>query len=292
MRRELTTGDMKRETVRCLDSRGFHRLRYYDWGDPANDRVVVCVHGLTRTGRDFDFLAQSLADEFRVICPDMPGRGESEWLTAATDYGYPQYLADLTALIARVTESGASTVYWVGTSMGALAGIMMAAMRDNPIARLVANDAGMIVPKAALERIALYVGKEWTFPDFAALEAHVRRAYSPFGPLTDAQWRHLTETAAKRYEDGTWGNAYDPAIGRALEGDLADVDLSAFWDAIRCPTLLLRGADSDVLPREVAQSMTQRGPRARLVEFEGYGHAPMLLDAHQVAIVRSFLLES
>ena len=283
---------MKRKSVLCIDSQGFHRLRYYEWGDRANPRVVICVHGLTRTGRDFDFLAQSLAGDFRVICPDMPGRGESDWLRGKSDYGYPLYLADLTALIARVTANGASKVSWVGTSMGALAGIMMAAMRDNPIEKLVANDAGMIVPKAALDRIALYVGKEWTFPSFAELEAHMRRAYAPFGPLTDAQWRHLTETSVKQKDDGSWVQSYDPAIGRAFEGDIQDVDLSAFWDAITCPVLLLRGAESDVLPQDVAQAMTKRGPKARLVELEGFGHAPMLLDDAQVALVRSFLLEA
>jgi pimeloyl-ACP methyl ester carboxylesterase len=283
---------MKRETVLCIDSQGFHRLRYYEWGDPANDRVVVCVHGLTRTGRDFDFLARSLSPDFRVICPDMPGRGESDWLPAKSDYAYPVYLADLTALIARVTAQGDAKVSWVGTSMGALAGIMLAALRNNPIAKLVANDAGMIVPKPALERIAAYVGHVWKFETVDALEAHVRRAYAPFGPLTDAQWRHLTETSAIRDDNGAWMQAYDPAIGNAFQGELADVDLSGLWDAIRCPTLLLRGVDSDVLPREVALSMTQRGPKARLVEIDGVGHAPMLLDEAQVEIVRSFLLES
>ena len=282
---------MKRESVLCIDSRGFHRLRYYEWGDPAANRVVVCVHGLTRTGRDFDFLAQSLASDFRVICPDMPGRGESDWLHAKNEYGYPLYLADLTALIARVTAGGAEKVAWVGTSMGALAGIMLAALPDNPIEKLVANDAGMIVPKAALERIAMYVGRVWKFGSLDALEAHVRRAYAPFGPLTDAQWRHLTETSAMQDKDGAWMQAYDPAIGDAFQGELADVDLSLVWDAVACPTLLLRGAESDVLPPEVAVAMTQRGPRARLVEFEGYGHAPMLLDDAQVDIVRAFLLE-
>ncbi|HEX2828839.1 MAG TPA: alpha/beta hydrolase [Burkholderiales bacterium] len=282
---------MKRETVRCLDSRGFHRLRYYEWGDPANERIVVCVHGLTRTGRDFDFVAQSLSRDFRVICPDMPGRGESDRLAAASDYAYPLYLADLTTLIARVTAHGEAKVAWVGTSMGALAGIMLAALADNPVAKLVANDAGMIVPKAALERIATYVGRAWKFESLDALEAHVRRAYAPFGPLTDAQWRHLTETSAIRDADGQWMQAYDPAIGDAFRGDLADVDLTPLWDAIRCPTLLLRGAESDVLTRETAVAMTHRGPKARLVELDGIGHAPMLLDDAQVEIVRAFLLE-
>ena len=280
---------MKRDAVLCLDTRGYHRVRYYEWGDPANPRVVVCVHGLTRTGRDFDFLASSLSSDYRVVCPDMPGRGESDWLRAKTDYGYAQYLADLTALIARVTHGGASRVDWVGTSMGALAGIMMACLPDNPIARLVVNDAGMLVPKAALERIARYVGKDPRFASLDAFEAHVRSVCAPFGPLDDAQWRHLTVTGAKQHADGRWGHSYDPAIGHAFDGELKDVDLSAFWDAITCPTLIVRGAESDVLPRAVAEEMTRRGPKAELVELAGIGHAPMLLDPDQVAVVRSFL---
>ena len=286
---------MKRDSVLCIDSRGFHRMRYYEWGERDNPRIVLCVHGLTRSGRDFDYLAQSLSADFRVICPDVAGRGESDWLRAKTDYGYPLYLADLTTLIARATGGDGITekrVYWVGTSMGALAGMMMAAMAANPITKLVANDAGMTVPKAALVRIAAYVGKPWKFGTYAELEAHVRRAYAPFGALGDEQWRHLTTTSSRQLEDGSWINAYDPAIGRAFEGELTDVDLSACWDAITCPTLLLRGAHSDVLPREVATAMTQRGPKARLVEIADTGHAPMLLDDTQVSIVRSFLEES
>ena len=287
----LTRTNGRERALSSLSPHGFHRVVWHEWGEADNPRVVVCVHGLTRTGRDFDFLAESLAADFRVICPDMPGRGESDWLPGKNEYGYPLYLADLTALIARVTAGSAGKVAWVGTSMGALAGIMMAALRNNPVAKLVANDAGMIVPKAALDRIAMYVGREWKFESLDALEAHVRRAYEPFGPLTDAQWRHLTETSAIQDADGAWMQAYDPAIGNAFQGELADVDLSMLWNFIRCPTLVLRGAESDVLPREVAVAMTQRGPKARLVEIEGVGHAPMLLDDAQVEIVRSFLLE-
>ena len=282
---------VRRERVLCLDSTGFHRLSYCEWGDVANHRVVVCVHGLTRSARDFDFLAERLAGDFRVICPDMPGRGTSDWLRAKTDYGYPQYLADLTTLIARVTDGGAASVRWVGTSMGALAGIMMAAMPGNPIERLVVNDAGMRVPKIALERIGRYVGKDPRFASLDAFEAHVRSVCEPFGRLTDAQWRHLTVTGAKQHPDGTWGHSYDPAIARAFDGDVKDVDLSSFWDAIACPTLILRGAESDILPRDVAEAMTQRGPKATLVEIADTGHAPMLLDEGQASVVHSFLLE-
>jgi pimeloyl-ACP methyl ester carboxylesterase len=286
----MKTG-MKTGSVLCLGSRSFHRMRYYERGDPANPRVLVCVHGLTRSGRDFDFLAEALAADFRVICPDVAGRGTSDWLDEKADYGYPQYMRDLTALIACVTSPEGQQVDWLGTSMGGLLGIFMAATPRNPIRRLVVNDAGMLVPKAALERLARYVGKDPRFASLDALEAHLRLVSASFGQLSGPQWRHLAEHGAIRHPDGRWGFRYDPAIARAFEGEIADVDLSLFWDAVTCPTLLLRGAESDILPREIADAMTQRGPKATLVEFENVGHAPMLLSDAEVDVVRDFLLQ-
>jgi pimeloyl-ACP methyl ester carboxylesterase len=283
---------MNSDTVLGLSSKGFHRMHYYDWGDSENSRVVICVHGLTRNGRDFDFLAQALSRDFRIVCPDVAGRGRSDWLESKQDYGYAQYMADMTALLARVTAGAEKTIYWVGTSMGGLLGIIMAAMPKNPIRKLVVNDAGMLVPKAALERLALYVGKDPRFATLDALEAHVRYISAPFGALSDEQWRHLTVYSAKQHADGTWGFRYDPAIANAFSGELNDIDLSAYWDAVRCPTLLLRGADSDILLRATAEAMTQRGLRATLVEFQAVGHAPMLMSDEQVTAVRDFLLQA
>jgi pimeloyl-ACP methyl ester carboxylesterase len=283
---------MNSDTVLGLSSKGFHRMHYYDWGDPENSRVVICVHGLTRNGRDFDFLAQALSRDFRIVCPDVAGRGRSDWLESKQDYGYAQYMADMTALLARVTAGAEKTIYWVGTSMGGLLGIIMAAMPKNPIRKLVVNDAGMLVPKAALERLALYVGKDPRFATLDALDAHLRHISAPFGALSDEQWRHLTVHSAKQHADGTWGFRYDPAIANAFSGELNDIDLSAYWDAVRCPTLLLRGADSDILLRATAEAMTQRGLRATLVEFQAVGHAPMLMSDEQVTAVRDFLLQA
>lgn len=278
--------------VRCLGGGGFHRVRYYDWGDPANPRVLVCVHGLTRTGRDFDFLAARLAADFRVVCPDVVGRGRSDWLRGGDGYGYLQYLSDMTALLARITDDREREFHWLGTSMGGLIGILMAALPGHPIRRLVVNDIGMTVPRAALERIAGYVGRDPRFPTLAALEAHLRVINAPFGPLDDTQWRHLALHSAVQHSDGHWGFAYDPAIGNALRGPLADIDLSAQWDRIECPTLIVRGRDSDLLLHQTALEMTRRGPRARLLEIDGVGHAPTLMDEAQVAPVRAFLLGS
>lgn len=275
-----------------LSSKGFHRIHYTDWGDPGAEQIVICVHGLTRNGRDFDFLAQALAPRFRVICPDVAGRGRSDWLQAKEDYAYPQYCADMTALIARLTSGGKPRrIYWVGTSMGGVIGMLLASRPKSPMEKLVVNDVGTVIPKAALVRISAYVGRDPRFKTLDEMEAMLRIVCAPFGPLTDAQWRHLAETGAKQHEDGSWGLRYDPGIAIPFQKEpLADVDLWQFWDTIACPTLLLRGAQSDVLPKDTANAMTRRGPRPRLVEFDGIGHAPMLMAADQIQVVRDFLL--
>jgi pimeloyl-ACP methyl ester carboxylesterase len=279
--------------VLCLSSKGFHRMRYVEWGDPDAERVAILVHGLTRNGRDFDVLAQALIPEFRVMCPDVAGRGASDWLPAKEDYGYPQYCADMTALIARATAGGRPRrIYWIGTSMGGIIGMLLASRPNSPIQKLVVNDVGTLIPKAALERIGAYVGKDPRFRTLEEMEAAVRLVSAPFGPLTDAQWRHLTVTGAKQHGDGSWGFCYDPGIAVPFRAQaLADVDLWQYWDAITCPTLLVRGAHSDVLLKDTAAAMTRRGPRPRLIEFDGVGHAPMLMADEQIQVVRKFLLE-
>ena len=300
---------MRTDHILCLDTHGFHKMHYTDWGDPASPRVVICVHGLTRNCRDFDFLAQALAGECRVVCPDIAGRGRSDWLTRKDDYGYPQYTRDVTALIARVTawpvatswlgklanflhrRYGSRSVYWVGTSMGGMLGMLLAASPNSPIRKLVVNDIGALIPKAALERIATYVGNTPRFRTFEELETYVRQVSAPFGPLTNAQWHHLTLHGARQYEDGGWGMCYDPDIALPMHNSPPqDIDLWQYWDAITCPTLVLRGEQSDLLLRETAEQMRNRGPRPRVVEFAGVGHAPMLMAQDQIAVVRDFLL--
>ena len=280
---------MKAHTLRCLGPHGFHRIAYYDWGETANPRTVLCVHGMTRNGRDFDHLSRALAPQMRVICPDVVGRGASEWLSNADDYGYPVYVSDMAALLAR---TGADQVDWVGTSMGGLIGMMLAAQPGSPIRRLVLNDIGPFIPKAALGRLALYVGKAPRFATLDELERYLRTVNAPFGPLTDDQWRHLAEHSSCRCDDGGFAMHYDPAIARALAGELRDVVLWPAWDAIKCPTLVVRGKESDLLTAETAEEMTRRGPKARLVQLDGIGHAPALMASDQIAVVRDFLLAS
>lgn len=279
----------RQRDVQCCGPHGLHRMAYTEWGDPANPRVLVCVHGLTRNGRDFDDLARALAGEYRVACPDVVGRGRSEWLAVKDDYQLPQYVADMVTLIARLD---ATEVDWVGTSMGGLIGMLLASMPGNPVRRLVLNDVGPVIIAEAVRRIGEYVGMAPVFPTVEAAEAYIRAVSVPFGKLPDAQWRHLTETSIHPVEGG-WAMRYDPGVGEVFRKAplQTDVDLWPLYESIRCPTLVLRGAQSDLLARETAEAMTQRGPKARLVEVPDVGHAPTLMDPAQIAPIRDFLLE-
>lgn len=277
---------MRDGSVLCLDAHGFHRMRWVEWGDRDNPRVLVCAHGLTRCGRDFDYFGERLADAYRVVCPDIAGRGRSDWLADKSDYGYPAYCADMATLLAAI---GAESVDWVGTSMGGILGMLLAAQPRTPIGKLVLNDVGCVVPKASLERIASYVGRDLAFDTFEALEAAMR-SVSPFGPLTPAQWGHLATHVARRDEEGKWRFRYDPGIALAFQaGPLADVDLRAIWKAVRGPVLVVRGAQSDLLTAEIHAEMLARPGTEGLVVADA-GHAPMLMGDAQVAAVRAFLL--
>lgn len=277
---------MIERSLMCLGPHGFYRMAYAAWGE-SGGRVVLCVHGLTRNGRDFDALAGALQSDRHVVCPDMPGRGKSDDLANAADYAYPTYLGAVAALLARLE---ATEIDWVGTSMGGIIGMLLAALPGTPIRRLVLNDIGAVVAAPGLKRIATYVGRDPSFADLDALEAALRRIAQPFGPLPDETWRHLARHSARRRRDGSWGWAYDPRIGDALRDlPLEDVALWPQWDAIKAPTLVLRGAESDILRHEDAVAMTTRGPQARLVELPGIGHAPALWAPDQIALIRDFL---
>ena len=278
--------------VQCLDARGLHRMAYWEWGDATNPKLLVCAHGLSRQGRDFDTLAQSLLNEYRIVCPDVVGRGESDWLADAMGYQIPTYVADMVTLLARLN---AQTVHWVGSSMGGLIGMGLASLPGTPISRLVLNDVGPTIEPAAIERIGTYLGlpQRWSSVEEAA--DYLLTISQGFGTHSREQWLRLTRPMLKP-DGGGFKPHYDPQIAvpfRALTSEMAAAGEAALWhayDAIRCPTLLLRGADSDLLTRDTAAAMTQRGPKARLHEFADVGHAPMLVVPEQVAPVREFLL--
>jgi len=262
-------------------------MAYLEWGDPRSRDLLVCVHGLTRTGRDFDEVARALCGRFRVVCPDVAGRGDSEPLPDPMLYQIPQYVSDMVTLIARLDVD---SVHWLGTSMGGLIGMALAAQAGSPVKRLALNDAGPVISLASLQRIGSYVGNAPVFPAIEQAEAYVRVICAPFGPHSDAQWRFLTETWLRRNDDGGWRAHYDPRIAEPFAAD-KDLELWSLYDAVRCPTLLLRGELSDLLMRDTAEEMARRGPRARMVEIRGVGHAPTLLHPEQIALVREFFLE-
>jgi pimeloyl-ACP methyl ester carboxylesterase len=285
------TNEFRRRSVQFASPSALFKLSYVEWGDPANERVLVCVHGLTRCARDFDALAQSLADHYRVVCPDVPGRGESDWLKNPMEYATPTYVNAVVTLIARL---GVESVHWVGTSMGGLIGMAFASLERTPIQRMVLNEAGPLITAVSLERIGSYVGKAPRFPDIGTAVCYVRTVAAPFGPHTDDEWRFLTEHCLRRESDGGWRMHYDPAIAVPFNATKPqkDVDLWPTWEAIRCPTLVLRGELSDLLTSETVERMKTTGPRARAVEFAGIGHAPTLLRPDQIRVVREFLLGS
>lgn len=283
--------------VNCLDSTGLHRMAYWEWAGPSADApVLVCVHGLSRQGRDFDALARAVADRYRVICPDVVGRGRSDWLRQPAGYQIPGYVSDMVALLARLDVE---QVDWVGTSMGGLIGLGLAALPRpdgvaSPIRRLVLNDVGPAIRFEALQRIGSYLGKAPRFTSLAEGAAYLRSISEGFGPHTDEEWLELSRPLFSE-EGGEWKSHYDPAIAlpfAAVTPELVAAGEAALWaayDQLRCPTLLIRGAESDLLTAETARAMTQRGPSARLVELPGIGHAPTLIHADQISIVRDFL---
>jgi len=276
--------------VLCASPAGLHRIAYREWGDPRNRDVLVCVHGLTRSGRDFDELARALCAQFRIVCPDVAGRGDSDRLADPKLYSWAQYVADMVTLIARLDVE---TVNWLGTSMGGFVGMALAAQAGSPVRKLVLNDAGPVIGKASLERIARYVGQAPSFATLDDAEKYVRTISAPFGPHSDAQWRFLTETWVRRSEDGSWRPHYDTRIAEAYRATMPEKDLEIWhiYDAVRCPTLLIRGEHSDVVSKQTAAEMARRGPKAKVVELHGVGHAPTLLHPTQIAVVRDFLLE-
>ena len=281
------------KAVQCISASGLHQMSYKEWGDPANRRVLVCVHGLTRVGDDFDALARALSDHYRVLCPDVVGRGRSGKLRDPQLYTIPQYVNDMVTLVAR---ADADSVDWFGTSMGGLIGMAYASLPGNPIAKLVLNDIGPTLDAPALARIGDYVGQDLRFATFDEAAAFVRQVSLSFGEHSEAQWHKLAADVLRQEPDGTWIRHHDLGMAQPFHTatmDKAKADEAALWaayDAISCPTLLVRGELSDLLSRETAAAMTQRGPKATLVEIPKVGHAPTFIHDEQIAIARKFLV--
>ncbi len=282
--------------VSCISPAGLHEMAYQEWGDPSNPDTVVCVHGLTRLSQDFNVLAKHLSARYRVVCPDVVGRGRSSWLKNPMLYGVPQYAADMITLIARLNVP---KVKWVGTSMGGLIGMTLASLQNSPIERLILNDVGASLSGEALARIASYVGLVTHFPDRETAHKALREIFSGFGPHSDDEWHDLIDPGLVADAEGKGVRVhYDPAIAEpfrqtySMGAMVPNLELWPVYDAIQCPTLLLRGAQSDLCTQAVAEAMSHRGPRAHSVAFAGVGHAPSLMHDDQIQVVSQFLSSS
>ena len=262
--------EFRQRHVQCITQSGLHALAYNEWGDPANRKVLVCMHGLSRCARDFDFLARAMAGEYRVVCPDAPGRGLSGWLKNPMEYQVQTYVADMVTLLARLD---AEILHWVGTSMGGLIGMTLASLPDTPVNKLVLNDVGPVLTAVSLSRIGEYLGKAPAFPDFATAEKYIRAVSATFGPHSDAEWAFLTEHVTRKSPDGGLRMHYDPAIAVPFNAAKVekDVELWPYYDAIRCPTLVIRGARSDMFAAATVPRVLAANPMISLVEVDA-GH--------------------
>jgi pimeloyl-ACP methyl ester carboxylesterase len=272
----------------CTDPHGTHNIAYSQWGNPNNPNVVVCLHGLTRNRHDFDYLAPALASDYQVICLDVAGRGDSDWLAHPEDYNYSVYVADMLALLEHLSIG---TLDLVGTSMGGLIGIMLAAQPNSPIRRLVLNDVGPTIPKTALLRLAIYLRQPLPhFSSVSEVEQRLRTIHAPFGPLTDAQWHHLAQHSVQLTKDGNYRIAYDPKMVYPFkQGKIEDFNLWSTWELIQCPILVLHGEQSDVLLNQTMTKMQASHPHTQVITFPGIGHAPALMDEQQIQVIKEWL---
>lgn len=320
----LSTQTMPRlNYVVCTSPTGIHRMAYWEWGDPTNSRVLLCVHGLTRTGRDFDALAQALSPYYRVVCPDIVGRGKSDRLASSDAYVVPQYVADIFTLLARLQPT---TLDWVGTSMGGLIGLGVAAALSNaqylltcsadaekaslamneliPFRRMVINDIGPVISAEGLARIGSYIDEELVFDTFDEAVANAKVRWHDFGPHTEEQWKHLTAYVFTQ-QDGKWVVAYDLGIAEpfktqflqqkeehaeAIQQKNEEVLWHAF-ESLPAEVLVIHGEGSDLLSKKTTEQMLARNPKASLYEVSGVGHAPTLMEATQIETVKQFLLQ-
>ncbi|MEO0342064.1 MAG: alpha/beta hydrolase [Pseudomonadota bacterium] len=274
-----------------LGFHGFHRINYLEWGAPKKHQrkdTLICVHGVSRNARDFDFLAQSVCDRYRVVCPDVVGRGDSDHLLSHDGYTYLQYNADMNALLSRLNVTG---VDWIGTSMGGIIGMVLAAAHQSPIRRLVINDVGPYIDRESLVKIGEYIGRSGEFASRKDAEIYMREIYADFGPMDDEGWDHMVKYSTYRTATGSYRMKMDKGVGEAFRDQISmfDVDMWDVWERITCPVLILRGADSQFFDKSVAEKMLTCGPEAELVELEGSGHAPTLRSQEQVDVIAEWL---
>jgi pimeloyl-ACP methyl ester carboxylesterase len=283
----VTKKEPRHDFFWSLTPQGFHKVAYVEWGNTDNPRVLICVHGLTRNSRDFDYLARGLENSYRIVCPDLLGRGESDYLENSLLYNFTQYMSDMVTLIARL---GVQEVHWLGTSLGGIIGMMLAAQPHSPIKSLILNDVGMIIPNMALRRLETYARNDNVFLSFHEAKTYFQTVLAPFGIKDPEHWDHITQFGIRRDENGDFRLTYDPVIGQNLVNESApSLHLEAYWQAIRCPILVIRGEESDFLLPQIVTKMLYSQPEAKIITIPNCGHAPSLMTADQIQVVRDWL---
>lgn len=271
-----------------------HKLHYLKWQcKNPTAKTIICVHGLSRNAHDFDYIAEELSEQFNVISISMAGRGKSDWLDDKMAYNYINYAADCAALIKSL---GLKNIYWLGTSMGGIIAMIISTIAQGLIERLVINDIGFIVPATALERITKYAASKPEFDTYDKALAYMKEVFAPFGINSEEHWTHFESHTLVKKDDGTYRMNYDPDILEPVRAEtdnfskIDDIDLSIFWENVTCPTMLLRGEESDILPIYIATRMAAQ-ENVEMVEFDGIGHAPALFDDDQIALVKDWFLK-
>ncbi len=277
------------KTVLSSNNNGFHKVSYRHWQNKSNDNNLFCLHGVTRNSRDFDYLGRSLVDEYSVFCPDFAGRGESDGVASLGDLQISNYAIDVAMIMGK---NECQSIDLLGTSMGGIVSMVMAGRRNSPIRKLILNDVGPYIPKEIFAAVAMHERiKPLGYSSLGeAVEFH-KEYCSGFGPMSDEQWCDFTLCGMKRNVDGMYVYDYNDQVHQKVLNDSPkqDIDLWSVWDKISCPVLVLRGAESYALSKDVAEQMRQRGPKAEVIEFEGTGHAPHLMSDEHVDIIRNWL---
>lgn len=298
---------MKKDYFLGLSEEGFHKVAYTEWGIANTKPPIICVHGLTRNRTDFDSLAAYLSPQgYHLYCPDIVGRGDSDWLKDPLHYTYEQYIADMNTLIA---HTRATEIDWIGTSMGGLIGMILASLPLSPIRRLILNDIGPQIPVKGLSRLSEFVGRDPVFSSMEEAKQHYKRTYEDLGTLTEAQWQHLTENSLRESSPGKFTSKTDQGVNatpaksklawkllfnplKALEGTFFDIDLWQIWEKVTCPVLIIHGERSDILLPSIITKMQQRHPKVDVAEIPNTGHAPGLRDVAQQEIIRQWLMKT
>jgi pimeloyl-ACP methyl ester carboxylesterase len=269
-----------------LSPTGYRNIAYTEWGFKDNKKVLFCIHGLTRNAHDFDYIARALSGEYRIICADMAGRGQSDWFADRSRYNFLTYIDDC---IEVMLELQLGKVDWLGTSMGGIIGVYLAAQYPKFIKRMILNDVGYYIPKESMQRIRKYIINPPTFHSIKEVDEYLRLRLANFGIKKEEHWLYLAKTSIIPKGNGTYVLAYDPVIAEIMPEKAEDVNFLGIWQQLKCPTLVLRGGDSDLLTEDTANHMKITGPQADLITFDGVGHAPALMDYEQIEAVRKWL---